>query len=118
MVSSANKQFFYCVDLVCRYLRILLIHAVLAACITNSYAKKGKSVVFVSVMDLLSHLKSTFSVPYETERTLNALKYAKCLVLDDLGAESISSWGRDEVLAQLKAQAESDAAKNAKEENK
>lgn len=70
----------------------------LAACITNSYAKKGKSVVFVSVMDLLSHLKSTFSVPYETERTLNALKYAKCLVLDDLGAESISSWGRDEVL--------------------
>lgn len=70
----------------------------LAACLTNHVAKRGQSVAFVSVSDLLSHLKKHFG---QVDYTLDVLKGVEFLVIDDLGAEPISAWGRDEVLLPL-----------------
>lgn len=73
----------------------------LAACVTNRAAKQGKSVAFVSVAELLSELKRNFNKSYEVDYTLERLKVVDVLVIDDLGAEPISTWGRDEVLLPL-----------------
>ncbi|NLW15910.1 MAG: ATP-binding protein [Erysipelothrix sp.] len=72
----------------------------LAACITNKFAKEGKSVAFVSPSDLLSHLKGNFG-SFTTDTSLERLKHVHVLVIDDIGAEPISAWGRDEVLLPL-----------------
>ncbi len=72
----------------------------LAACITNKFAKENRSVAFVSPADLLAHLKSNFG-SYENDPTLDRLKTVEVLVIDDLGAEPITGWGRDEVLLPL-----------------
>lgn len=72
----------------------------LAACITNRFAKENRSVAFVSPADLLAHLKSNFG-SYENDPTLERLKSVDILVIDDLGAEPITGWGRDEVLLPL-----------------
>lgn len=72
----------------------------LAACITNWFAKENHSVAFVSPSDLLSHLKSNFG-SFEQDPTLERLKRVSILVIDDLGAEPITTWGRDEVLLPL-----------------
>ena len=73
----------------------------LAACVSNEMAKRGSDVAFVSVADLLSHLKQNFNRSYEVDYTLDNLKQVDLLVIDDLGAEPISAWGRDEVLLPL-----------------
>ena len=54
----------------------------------------------MSPADLLSHLKSNFG-SYGYDPTLDRLKNVHVLVLDDLGAEPITAWGRDEVLLPL-----------------
>ncbi len=72
----------------------------LSACITNKLAKEGKSVAFVSPADLLNHLKGNFG-NFTQDPTLDRLKRVDVLVLDDLGAEPITPWARDEVLLPL-----------------
>lgn len=73
----------------------------LAACVTNMMARSGSSVAFVNVAELLSHLKRNFAKSYEVDYTIETLKNVDIIVLDDLGAEPISAWGRDEVLLPL-----------------
>lgn len=73
----------------------------LAACVSNTLAKKGIEVVFVSPADLLVSIRNNFSNSYLNERTMNTLKNADLLVLDDLGAEPITAWARDEILLPL-----------------
>lgn len=72
----------------------------LAACITNKFAKEGHTVAFVSPADLLAHLKGNFG-NFGQDPTLERLKHVSVLVIDDLGAEPITAWGRDEVLLPL-----------------
>ena len=72
----------------------------LSACATNKFAKENKSVAFVSPADLLSHLKSFFGT-FEIDNSLEILKNVDLLVIDDLGAESITPWGRDEIMLPL-----------------
>lgn len=72
----------------------------LSACITNQFAKEGKSVAFVSPSDLFNHIRSNFG-SFEHDPTLDRLKRVDVLVIDDLGAEPISTWGRDDVLLPL-----------------
>ncbi len=72
----------------------------LGACITNKLAKEGKSVAFVSPSDLLTRIKSGFN-SFTHDATLDRLKRVDILVIDDLGAEPITAWGRDEVLLPL-----------------
>ncbi len=73
----------------------------LAAGITNFYAKKKKRVAFVQVPKLIGELKLLFHDHEALEQKLRRIKTADVLVLDDIGGESISAWGRDEVLLPL-----------------
>lgn len=75
----------------------------LAAAIANNCRDRGDSVLFVVVADLLDHLRRSFSPQAETpdnHELFNLVKSAPLLVLDDLGAQSQSSWA-DEKLYQL-----------------
>lgn len=72
----------------------------LAACVTNYYAKKGHNVALIHVPSFLNKLKASFGSD-ETQDYIDALKRVKVLVLDDLGAEPITPWSRDEVLLSI-----------------
>jgi DNA replication protein DnaC len=64
--------------------------------------ENGKSGVFVDLPQLFSKIKATFKTGSEIseEQILNTLKTVDILVLDDLGAESMTDW-RKETLLQL-----------------
>jgi len=72
----------------------------LLGAIANKLAKKQISSMIVYVPELLRELKSSIA-----DSTLNskieALKKEPILMLDDLGAEAVSSWTRDEVLGPI-----------------
>ncbi|NLL74414.1 MAG: ATP-binding protein [Erysipelothrix sp.] len=70
----------------------------LAACVSNSFAKHGKNVAFVHVPTLMNYLKQLFNRPEAMQATIRSLCRIPLLVLDDLGAEPITSWSRDEIL--------------------
>ncbi|MCP4336785.1 MAG: ATP-binding protein [Mycoplasma sp.] len=65
----------------------------------NTLAAKGYSVAFLNIVDLVSTIKSKFSSGYET--FINKLKLVDHLFIDDIGAETIVSWFRDEVLLSI-----------------
>jgi DNA replication protein DnaC len=71
----------------------------LAAAIANSLARKGDVVLFISVPDLLDHLRATYSpssvIAYD--RRFNEVKTASVLILDDLGTESATPWAREKL---------------------
>lgn len=73
----------------------------LAACVSNYFAKHDRKVVYAHVPSLLNYLKQLFQSPGEMEMTLRILRQVPLLVLDDLGAEPITSWSRDEVLLSI-----------------
>ncbi|MFQ5923398.1 MAG: ATP-binding protein, partial [Anaerolineales bacterium] len=71
----------------------------LAAAIANHLHSQGHPVTFVSVPDLLDHLRSTFS-PASTvsyDRRFNQIRNAPLLVLDDLGTEAMTPWVREKL---------------------
>lgn len=70
----------------------------LSACVSNGFAKDNYPVVYAHVPTLLNTLKQSFGSSFELENTMERLKKVKLLVLDDLGAEPITLWGRDEIL--------------------
>ncbi|WKX02700.1 ATP-binding protein [Candidatus Mycoplasma mahonii] len=61
-------------------------------------AKMGKKVGMVNLSELSTKIKSTFSGPETYGVIVNDLKNVEYLFIDDIGAESISSWFRDEIL--------------------
>jgi len=71
----------------------------LAAAIANEVARRGDSVLFVVVPDLLDHLRAAFNpaagVPYD--KRFKEVKTAPLLVLDDLGTESATPWVREKL---------------------
>lgn len=71
----------------------------LAAAIANDLLGRDVPVVFQVVPALLDHFRSTFNpgsdVSYDD--LFAAVKAARVLVLDDLGAESETSWARDKL---------------------
>lgn len=71
----------------------------LAACIHNELTTKGKVVVFVSMPDLLSKIKSTFNQDNREseEQILKALITCDLLIIDDLGAEKTTDWVQEKV---------------------
>ena len=71
----------------------------LAAAIANHRYSQGHPVTFVSVPDLLDHLRATFS-PASTvsyDRRFNQIRKAPLLVLDDLGTEAMTPWVREKL---------------------
>ena len=61
-------------------------------------AEKGKKVGFISVPDLVSKVKGTFDSNAKYETLAQTLKTVEYLFVDDIGAEVVSSWFRDEFL--------------------
>ena len=70
----------------------------LACCIANYFAREGQSVVFVQTPGWISKMKGMFNDPDGFERELEMMKKASVVVLDDIGAESVTPWVRDELL--------------------
>ena len=71
----------------------------LAAAIANHRLTQGHSVTFISVPDLLDHLRATFN-PSSTvsyDRRFNQVRNTPLLVLDDLGTESMTPWVREKL---------------------
>lgn len=75
----------------------------LIAALFNELAKYNVKSVMVYWPEYLRSLKATFqsSSNDEFKNKYNELKYAKLLLIDDLGAEGVTSWCRDEILGTI-----------------
>ena len=73
----------------------------LAMAILNHFAKLGQRVAFVSVPELSRQYYSSYQSDEHAEHQLARLIGVDVLVLDDLGAETYSSFFRDDVLFHL-----------------
>lgn len=74
----------------------------LLAALFNELAKDNVKSVIVYWPEYLRSLKTSFgSSNDEFKNKYNELKYAKLLLIDDLGAEGVTSWSRDEVLGTI-----------------
>ncbi len=70
----------------------------LAACACNELARENKWVAFVNVPDFVMRMKSLFNSPEEYQKQIRICQNVDFLVLDDIGAESVTAWVRDELL--------------------
>ena len=71
----------------------------LIAALLNELAKKGVQSCMVYYPELLRMLKSSFSGNYEEKFDL--VRKSPLLLLDDIGAENVTAWSRDEVLGPI-----------------
>ncbi|MCI5773344.1 MAG: ATP-binding protein [Erysipelotrichaceae bacterium] len=69
----------------------------LAACGCNYHAKKQERVAFVHVPSFSLKIKSLIN-SNEYEHLVDELKRSKFVVFDDIGAEKVSGWFRDDIL--------------------
>ncbi|MGA9398819.1 MAG: AFG1/ZapE family ATPase [Anaerolineaceae bacterium] len=71
----------------------------LAAAIGHNLTARQKPVLFVSVPDLLDHLRATFSPDSDTpyDRRFEDIRTASYLILDDLGTQSTTPWTREKL---------------------
>ncbi len=71
----------------------------LAAAIANHCVERGRPVLFITVPDLLDHLRSSFgpsgSTHYGTR--FEEIRDAPILILDDLGTEAPTSWAQEKL---------------------
>lgn len=72
----------------------------LLGAIANELAKKQIGSMIVYVPELLREMKSSIADSTLNEK-IEALKKEPILMLDDIGAEAVSSWTRDEVLGPI-----------------
>ena len=70
----------------------------LLSAVANECAKQGKSVAFINVPTFVSKAKLYFDNPEEMQRLIEQAKMADVAFFDDIGAESVSDWSRDELL--------------------
>ena len=73
----------------------------LLSAMLNELAKKGKKVAIIYYPEFLRSLKATFGDNEEYTSLFNKVKKAELLLLDDIGAETVTEWGRDEVLGTI-----------------
>lgn len=66
----------------------------------NELAKKGFEVGFVYLPDLIRELKSAIG-EQTLERMMDEIKQIQVLILDDIGAEMVTTWVRDEIIGPL-----------------
>ncbi len=71
----------------------------LLAALFNEMAKKNVKSAIVFWPEYLRDLKSSFNTDYNTK--INHIKKVPLLLIDDIGAESVTSWGRDEILCSI-----------------
>ena len=66
------------------------------ASLFNEMAKKGTRSIMIYYPEFLRSLKSSFQTDYEEK--MEQTKKIPLLLLDDIGAENVTPWARDEVL--------------------
>lgn len=71
----------------------------LAAAIAHFREQQGAQVVFITVPDLLDHLRDAYypDTPVRFDRRFQMVRSAAFLVLDDLGTENSSAWAREKL---------------------
>ncbi len=71
----------------------------LAAAVANQCIENNQPVFYVTVPDLLDHLRSTFSpassIPYD--EFFEQVRNAPLLIMDDLGVQSSTPWAREKL---------------------
>ena len=67
----------------------------------NELAKKGKRIGIIYYPEFLRSLKEAFNDNDEYKRKFNYIKKVDMLLLDDIGAETVTEWCRDEVLGTI-----------------
>lgn len=73
----------------------------LLSAMLNELAKKGIKVAIVYYPEFLRSLKESFSIEDEYRKKFNYIKKVPLLLLDDIGAEIVTEWNRDEVLGTI-----------------
>ena len=74
----------------------------LCTALANSLVKAGKKVAFVKVSNFFNEMRSAIgSNPELIDKNINKLKNAEYLFLDDIGAESVSEFVRDDILFRI-----------------
>ena len=74
----------------------------LVSCLLNELAKKDYKTVLIYYPELLNRLKSTFDNSDESyKELLNEVKMCDLLLIDDIGAETVTNWSRDEILGTI-----------------
>ena len=71
----------------------------LVSAMFNELAKKGVKSVTVYYPEFLRELKGRFGDDYN--EVFNKVRKAPLLLLDDIGAETVTNWNRDEILGSL-----------------
>lgn len=67
----------------------------------NELAKKDHKVAIIYYPEFLRSLKETFSEDTSFGDRFNQIKRAEILLFDDIGAETATSWNRDEILGTI-----------------
>lgn len=71
----------------------------LAACICNGYARKGKFVSYIHVPTFVNYIRNIMINDNEEYKYLiEKIKESHFVVFDDIGAEALTSFNRDEIL--------------------
>lgn len=74
----------------------------LISALFNELAKQNISSVIVYFPEFLRTLKSSFNdIENSYNERFNYVKNAKLLLIDDIGAENLTIWGRDEILGTI-----------------
>ena len=71
----------------------------LLAALFNELSKEGNSCIICYYPEMLRHLKESFGRTFDVD--MEELKTCDLLLIDDIGAESITPWSRDEVLSTI-----------------
>lgn len=73
----------------------------LLSCLANEFARNQKTVCFVKVNQLMTMMRDSFQKnngSNEFDALINDMKKCDLLILDDLGAEHVTAYSRDEIL--------------------
>ena len=73
----------------------------LVSAMFNELARKGTKVAMIYYPEFLRNLKESFNDSEEYKNKFNYIKKVPLLLLDDIGAEAVSEWSRDEVLGTI-----------------
>jgi len=70
----------------------------LAAAACNYFARKQMKTAFINVPSWVARMKLLIPEPEEIRKEIRILSNADFVVFDDIGAETVTSWARDELL--------------------
>jgi len=73
----------------------------LISALFNEIAKKDYKCIVVYYPEMLTKLKSSFDTDESYSELLTEIKSCDVLLLDDLGAETVTNWSRDEILGTI-----------------